>query len=160
MPHPMAKQEFPPLFPRGFHPMTLDEMRKALVDNIAGSKRRKPIMEGLVKLIEKLRADGIAAEIWVNGSFLTKKIDPDDSDILVLVPGDFLDNATPEQKATLDWLNTDLKASHMCHSFVLTKRPEGHPEHEEFIWDHAYWLRQFGFSRKDDPKGLVTIKTP
>jgi hypothetical protein len=154
------KQEFPPLLPLGFHPMTLAEMRVVLVDNIRGSVRRKPVMDGLEKVIQKIIAEGLEAEVWINGSLLTKKIDPLDSDILVVLKSDFLAAATPAQKATIAWLNTDLKPSHLCHSQLFLDCPVGHPEHSESRWWHAYWLRQFGFSRKDEPKGIVLIKTP
>jgi hypothetical protein len=154
------KQEFPPLLPVGFHPMTLAEMRTALVDKIAGSRRRRPVMDGLQKIIEKLVADGIEAEVWVDGSFVTKKIDPDDSDILVLISSDFYAKATPAQKTTIDWLNSDLKTGFLCHSHVLYQYPAGHAEHTVGVWMHGYWLRQFGFTRKDEAKGIALIKTP
>lgn len=157
----MAKQEFPPLLPLGFHPMTLAEMRVAFVDKIAGSKRRKPVMDGLEKVIQKVVADKLESDVWINGSFLTKKIDPDDSDILVVMKPDFLANATQVQKATIDWLGTDLKAAgFLCHSQVFWDCPSGHPEYDTSRWFCAYWLRQFGFSRKDEPKGIALIKTP
>src|SRR5690242_1026672 len=122
------KQEFPPLLPFGFHQMTLAQIRTAFVDNIGGSRRRKPIMEGLEKIVQRLVADAIEADIWVDGSFATKKIDPDDSDILVLITSDFFARATAPQKATIDWLNTDLKTGFLCHSHVLFQYPAGHAD--------------------------------
>ena len=140
--------------------MTLAEMRVALVDNIRGSRRRKPVMDGLETVIQKIIADKLEADVWIDGSFVTKKIDPDDSDILVVMKRDFYDRATIDQKNTINWLNTDLRTSHLCHSQVLFECPNGHPEYNDSVWWHAYWLRQFGFSRKDEPKGIVLIKTP
>jgi len=154
------KQEFPPLLSLGFHPMTLDQLRGVSVDQIRQSKRRKPIMEGLEKILQKLTADGIAAEVWVDGSFLTKKIDPDDSDILVVIDGTFVAQATPAQKSTIDWLLSDLKSGYMCHSHVHFQQPTGHAEYNASVWWHSYWLKQFGFTRKDQPKGIAVIKTP
>lgn len=156
----MAKQEFPPLLPLGFHPMTIAEMRVALVDAFRGSKRRPLVMEGLEKILQKLSAENIQAEIWVDGSFLTKKIDPDDSDILVVIQGSFYDSATSPQKAVIDWLKTDLKADFNCHAFLHFIRPAGHADYDQFLWFNAYWLRQFGFNRKDEPKGIVTYNIP
>ena len=30
----------------------------------------------------------------------------------------------------------------------------------EWEWDRAYWLRQFGFSRADERKGLAVLRLP
>jgi hypothetical protein len=154
------KQEYPPLLELGFHPMSLAEMRATFVDSFRNSKRRKPIMDGLEKIIQKLIDQQIEAEIWVNGSFLTTKIDPLDSDILVIVAGDFFLKCTPAQKGTIRWLNDDLRTSFLCHSHVLFTHAVGHSEYETSVWYHAYWLRQFGFNTKNDPKGIAVIKTP
>ena len=117
-------------------------------------------MDGLEQVIRRLIADGIEADVWVDGSFLTKKIDPDDSDILVAVRSEFYDRATAAQKATIAWLTGDLKTGFLCDSHVMFQYPAGHPEETAGVWSHAYWLRQYGWSRKDQPKGIALIKTP
>jgi hypothetical protein len=154
------KQEFPPLLPLGFHPMSIADLRVLAVDAFKSSKRRKPLMDGLEQVIAKLITDGIQADIWVDGSFLTKKTDPDDSDILVVMEGDFLDKANKTQQDAVDWLNSDLYPSHKCHSHLHFMRPASHAEHSNSVWYGAYWLRQFGFTRKEEPKGIAVIKIP
>lgn len=156
----MAKLEFPPLFSAGLHAMTVSEMRTMLVDKFRGSVRRKAIMDGLEKVIKILIEEHIQAQIWIDGSFVTKKIDPFDSDILVLVNGDFYEKATPRQKSVIGWINADLSADYLCHSFVHFIHQVGHPEFADSEQHRAYWLRQFGFSRKNEPKGIVMINIP
>jgi hypothetical protein len=155
-----SKQEFPPLLPLGFHRMALAEMRETFVNKIPGSRRRKAVMDGLEKIIEKLIAENIQSEIWLDGSFVTKKIDPDDSDIVAVIQWDFFDGATSSQKSIIDWLSTDLMPGFLCHSHVLFQYPESHNQCAEGAWLRSYWHRQFGFTRKDSPKGIVVIKTP
>jgi hypothetical protein len=140
--------------------MTLVDLRGKAVTAMPSSKRRKPVMDGLEKVVERLTRVGVKGSVWVDGSFLTKKIDPDDSDILAVIDGAFYDAANAEQKAAIEWLNGDLKTGFLCHSFVHFERPPGHPEHEKSVWMRAYWLRQFGFTRKDDPKGIAVINLP
>lgn len=156
----MPKQEFPPLLPRGFHRMTLAQMRADFVDSFRASRRRKPVMDGLEQVVQRIIVEKLEGEIWIDGSFLTKKIDPDDSDLILIMQADFFNQATPSQQATTEWLTTDLYRSHLCHSHVLLLNPSGHAEYDDSVWWHAYWLRQFGFSRKDEPKGIVLITTP
>jgi hypothetical protein len=156
----MAKQEFPPLLPRGFHQMTLDQMRVDFVNAFGGSRRRKPVMDGLEKVVQRIVSARLEGDIWIDGSFLTKKTDPDDSDLILIMDAEFYSRATPVQKQIVDWVRSNLYHSHYCHSHVLFQHPAGHPEHTDSVWFHAYWLRQFGFSRRDEPKGIVLIKTP
>ncbi len=36
-------------------------------------------------IIDRLSQYGIRGDLWVNGSFLTRKIDPSDSDVVLFV---------------------------------------------------------------------------
>ena len=63
-------------------------------------------MAGLRNMVQKLEAEGIEADLWVNGSFLTKKIDPEDADIALRISEAALVGAMPNQKAVLDWFST------------------------------------------------------
>ena len=51
-------------------------------------------MDNLEKIVKRLAQEGIVGEIWVDGSFVTDKINPLDVDILVMVDGDFFDKAS------------------------------------------------------------------
>ncbi|KAF0178283.1 MAG: hypothetical protein FD161_2030 [Limisphaerales bacterium] len=117
-------------------------------------------MEGLEQVITKLVESGVESEVWIDGSFLTEKTDPEDSDILVKVTSEFTERLNSQQEAVLNWIDTNLKDSHLCHSFVLASFPEGHVNYTGSQWFHAYWLRQFGFTRGDEPKGIAVIRTP
>jgi len=44
-------------------------------------------MTGLEAVLGSLNGMGFKLEAWVNGSFLTEKINPDDSDIAVRIGG-------------------------------------------------------------------------
>lgn len=102
------KKEYPPLLPAGFHVMTVAEVRALCVDRFPLSKKRDEIMTKLETVIDKLRRDRIEGEVWVDGSFLTEKINPKDSDILLHVQADYYDNATLEQQMAIDWVNSNL----------------------------------------------------
>jgi hypothetical protein len=136
------------------------------VGNFPLSNTRDKIMLGLEAVIAALRKESVVGEVWVDGSFVTDKINPKDSDILLHVEGDFYDNATPEQKRVIDWVgNDDLKTPHYCDSYIYLDYPAGHPWYWYGVYFLAYWMKQYGFSR-DDPatgapkyiKGLALIK--
>jgi hypothetical protein len=155
-----GKVEYPPLLSVGFHEMTVKEVRTLCVDRFPLSKKRDDIMTKLESVIDTLRKEKVEADVWVDGSFLTEKIDPEDSDILLHVQGDFYDNAAPEQRKAIDWVNSNLKATHLCDSYVHFEYPKGHVWHATGEWMKAYWIKQFGFSRPPDEefKGMALIR--
>ena len=108
-----------------------------------------------------LNSEGMPMQIWIDGSFTTEKLNPRDVDILVCVKSVDLARATEEQKRTLTWVSeTNLVPSHRCDTYVLFEYPSGHYLEREGEWNKAYWLRQFGFSRQNEPKGLAVLSLP
>lgn len=157
----MFKDEYPPLLAVGFHPMTIVELRKLCVDGFPTSKRRIQIMNGLEKVLLKIAATDLKAEAWIDGSFLTEKVEPDDSDIVVRVTGADCDAANADQENIMNWLNDeDLKPDYFCDSYCFVEYESTHTLCGVGEWERAYWIRQFGFSRKDELKGLALIELP
>lgn len=149
--------DYPPLLEAGFHPMTLADVRELCVVPFTNSANRRKIMEGLERIISEMQRVGIEAQVWVDGSFLTKKDEPNDADIVLCVDFAFAESCTSEQNAVLNWIVGNLKSSHLCDSYVFVRFPNGHPLFWVGEWTHAYWVRQFGFSRQNGFKGLALI---
>ena len=80
-----GKTEFSPLLPVGLHPKTLDEMEVICVHGFHLSTTRFTIMNGLRLMVQELEQAGIQGDLWINGSFLTVKIDPEDVDIALRI---------------------------------------------------------------------------
>lgn len=151
--------EFPPIFPPGLHSCSLADLRQICVNPFPQSRTRAPIMDGLDTVITHLHNHGIHTDVWVNGSFLTHKEHPNDSDIVVKVDATILDNGTEEQRQTLEWINSDLKTDHLCDSFIMPIYPDGDPLQVLNDYHIAYWFRQFGFSRGVEYKGIAVINS-
>ena len=118
------KEEFPPLLSQGFHELSIGELKKLCVDKFLLSKSRPEIMAGFESLYGQAAGLGITGKIWVDGSFLTEKIEPGDIDFIFVVPSHFYDRGTPNQVAFLDWLidnGDELKKDFLCHTFVLVQ---------------------------------------
>jgi hypothetical protein len=111
------KEEFPPLLPQGFHSLTLQQLRNLCVDDFPDSKERAQILAGLEAVLERAWAVGIRCTVWLDGSFVTKKIDPDDVDFILLIDAVYYDHGTPKQADFIDWLiNNERDRRH--HSVV------------------------------------------
>ena len=121
------------------------------------SKTRSDIMAGLSDVVQQLRDKAIQGEVWVDGSFVTEKIDPEDVDVVLRVWSDFVENCTSAQQQVLDWVVGNLKDSHHCDSYLLTEYPDNHPLYWYGHFEYAYWMRQWGFNRIDEMKGIAVI---
>lgn len=141
--------------------MTPAELRTLCVNRFNMSITRAGIMDGLERVLGLLNRTGFRLEVWVNGSFMTEKFNPEDSDVAVRVQGEDFDAAPPAQRAELLHLATaDLKPDHRCDLYVFPEYGAGHPLHDFGQWRRAYWLNKFGYSRAEQPKGLAVIRLP
>lgn len=114
-------------------------------------------MNGLESIVAELQRATVEGDLWINGSFLTEKVNPGDSDVALRVQADFFDNGTPEQRGAILWLRQDLKPTHHCDSYVFFEWPNSHVLYWEGEYMRSYWLRQYGFSRGQDFKGIAFV---
>lgn len=154
---PSSSPEYPPLLGAGFHPVNLESLKELCVAPFSSSDTREDIMSGLESLLAILRDSDITGELWIDGSFLTSKIDPKDVDIVLRLEPNFIDEASDEQVQTIDWFGDNRSEDYRCDSYVFIEYPKGHDLEGEGEWDRAYWIRQFGFSRREDHKGITVL---
>ena len=140
--------------------MSLAELKALTVEGFPLSARRSLVFEGLEKLLNELNRWSIQAEVWIDGSFLTQKIDPEDCDLVVRLDSEFVERCSPEQFQVLSWINTNLKATLLCDSYVFAEWPEGHEGHAAGAALRSYWLGWFGQDRRGGAKGMAVIGTP
>ena len=109
-------------------------------------------MAGVDTLIARLTLSGLTGQLWVDGSFLTVAVDPRDADVLLHLDGRLVGSLTVQQRAALAWVQSNLRPSLMVDSYVFveTSDPRGD-------WLRSYWIRQFGFSRQNQPKGIAVV---
>ena len=154
---PSSKPEFAPLLAIGRYEMSLAELKQLCVYDFPLSATRPRIMEGLEKVIEELRMNGIEGEVWIDGSFVTEKMNPEDVDLVLRIQAIFYENATHKQKEAVSWLTTNLKNTHLCDSYFFMEWPEGHPNYWIGQYMHNYWMKQFGFFRSNEMKGIPVL---
>lgn len=95
--------------------------------------------------------------VWIDGSFLTEKLNPDDIDILLSIDVNEYNSMTLAQRQFFDWFRTNsLYDDYRLDNYgvVLDRNV---PEAE---YMYAYWLKQFGFSRGEHMKGVAVINIP
>lgn len=153
------KEEFPPLLEPGFHVMTLADLRARCVAAFSLSKTRSEIMDGLDKFVDMLRVENVVGDLWIDGSFMTQKLDPEDVDVVLSVQSHFHKNGTEVQQALVDLVEAaDFKPDYFCDVYVLWQYDQDDELYALGESQRAYWIRQFGFSRGADKKGMALIK--
>jgi hypothetical protein len=127
------------------------------VDGFPDSTTRTRLADEFEKVVQMLRDAQVVGELWVDGSFLTRKIDPNDIDFILRVDGAWVDAANETQHGALQLVIDNLKEKG-CHAFVHVEYDQADPRHAVGQWMYAYWLRQWGFSREGAMKGIAVIK--
>jgi|ERR1019366_3823373 hypothetical protein len=142
--------EFEPLLAPGIHDFTKDTLEHHFVSPFSFQERRKQLIERFGFLIEKVEELGISFEIWINGSFVTNKEEPNDIDIAF-----FFDplkaNALSDDKKILFREvsnNTLSKYRYNCDVYFI---PNNLPT------DRSYWRGWFGYTRSEKVKGFARI---
>lgn len=100
------KPDFPPLLAPGRHVMTLYQFKAAFVDAFPHDKRRLTLYLKLEEFIQMLLVAEIPCEVWLDGSFLTRKEEPDDIDVTVILDHGANDWLSSEQMALIDGVET------------------------------------------------------
>jgi hypothetical protein len=156
------ESDFPPLLELGWHRMSMSALRALCVEPFPSSATREMIMAGLEAITARLVQAGVTGDLWIDGSFLTEKINPKDSDVALCIDSPSMyDFGSPDQREAIKWLNGNLKeTSFVCDSYVIFTYPIVHCLWQEGEWWKTWYQRQFGFSRDDDPKGIVVVSLP
>jgi hypothetical protein len=151
------KQEYPPLLAAGFHRLDAQARQRLCADRFPYSTTRPRILKNVEAIVSDVNVQGIQGEIWVDGSFLTEKLNPDDADIALVIAATALRALTPTQRSYFDaFRKTSLYDRYKIDNYGLAidaSDPQGQ-------WLYAYWLRQFGFSRSNEMKGILQISVP
>jgi hypothetical protein len=116
--------------PPGPHAATVAEVEDGLVSAFPTSETRRPIYADWLALREALAALVGIERQWLNGSFATKKLNPNDLDLASFLDSVEIEQLGPEQEQRLSALvsgSSDVAAR--CDSFLIVEYPPGHPLH-------------------------------
>lgn len=145
--------------PAGLHSYTIEEFIAQFVDGFPTSMRRKTIFDAMVEFLKELNASGIPYEFWVDGSYTTTKINPNDADIVVFLQipqynalGPQFGDLRNKYRANLD----------LYFAVAISDENRKMVDSRTFLNitnQRNYWRGQFGFDREDKPKGIVCLSS-
>lgn len=124
----LSKPEWEPIFREGLNLVTIEEFFDIGVSKFPYSKTRNQIFDGFLKYVEIVKSTNLAGEIWLNGSFLTLKEDPEDIDLVFRFSGIQVDKLSDTDKENLeDCLLKSYQLELKCDNYVLAEYPDNHP---------------------------------
>ncbi len=145
------------MLPGGLHEYTFEQFLIQFVDGFPTSQRRKEIAKALVDFAREIYTYGTPYEFWIDGSYVTTKINPNDADIVVFLQVPSITNILPLRDKIRKKYLPDLDVY-----FAYATSPENQAVLKPNAYYNAitmrnYWRGQFGFDRADNPKGIVKI---
>ena len=153
---PSQKDEFPPLLVPGMHILTLEQLRRLCVEGFPLSSTRDRLMTNFEQAVSMLCDCALKCDIWVNGSFLTEKINPGDIDFSVCSVG----NAwTQDQERAIRWLVMESYAALQCDAYYFALYPQDHPGYDRGMEWYTYWQETWGHAvGSREPKGIAVVR--
>lgn len=143
--------EFDPLFEPGIHNIKMSEFHTYFVESFNPGNRRKYLVERFYALLERFNEVGINAEIWIDGSFCTKKEEPGDIDVIFFYDPIQVNSLLPEKQRILIELFNNPVESKLRYGCDLFFVPNNN------LNQRSYWRGWFGFSREERPKGIARV---
>lgn len=143
----------------GLHDVTVAQLRQICVDGFPLSERRPEIMAGLEIVVAELLACAIIGDLWIDGSFMTEKIEPGDVDLALCTQSHFFDAGTPRQRHLLTQLDdAALRDDIYCDCHLVLLYPEDHLFHASGIDTMNHFKRIYGLRNDGSPKGIAVIR--
>lgn len=147
-----TKVDYPPLLGEGIHPLSLDDLQILTVDGFPDSVRRAGLFGALRLYLEMLESTGFKGFVWIDGSFMCAKNDPDDIDLVLVYDAETIDSISEAARPVLNGLfdNRTVKARFRLDVFPVRS------EDQEGL---DYWMSTFGTQRDErTPKGLAALR--
>jgi len=140
-----------PIFPPGIHTVLDADLDNHFLQAFSDSKTRPVLIDGLRRFIAALRRAGIPFEVWLDGSFCTEKVDPNDVDVVVFADAATVNRLEQPVQAYLVGLldRTNARRQFGCDVLFALAGNAGL---------RSYWRGWYGFDRSERPKGIAKLE--
>lgn len=150
------------LYPHQKINLTLDAFEEMFVKGFPQSVTRQRLFENYQTYVRDFREmlTPVFTQ-WINGSFVSKKPNPKDIDMVTLI--DFQTDLKHEKIIAERFVNRKAIEIYGVDAYTLTVFPEDHRQHVQTKSDLLYWNDWFGRSWSNRtgnrlPKGYVEIQ--
>jgi hypothetical protein len=154
--------EFGSLFPAQRNELNLHLFKQIFVDEFRESQTRNNIFEGFQAfLLDFSNFVNDSYDIWIDGSFVTKKLNPNDIDVVFILDARVLEQKGKEIETL--FRSNEAKQKYSVDAYTIAKYDESSSKYFLYQSEKAYWANWFGYSRKNRQsmrfsKGFIEIK--
>ena len=140
------------LLPGGFHDAaSLADIERLCVSPFPGSATRPVLLRGLGDFCRHLAGFGLPFEIWIDGSFLTVKENPNDVDVVIqidLAAFERLPVGRQDAWAEIFLQNEATLARWRVDAYMFFRGARSRA---------AYWEQWYGHTRMGEAKGILRM---
>lgn len=142
----------------GIHSYTVENFEKQFIEEFPSSNTRKQLYSNFKEWLEKLTEIQQPDRIWLDGSYLTRKINPNDIDLVVFFRPENI--GSKEKAAKISNLVNNVSRQYDCDAYLCLdvehiNSNNMNPQLQQDSIMIKYWMGQFTFDRKRNPKGLA-----
>lgn len=142
----------------GIYAGTFEEIGDTFVTGYPDSKTRKLIYDDFLKFIKAVSNKYHVHEVWIDGSFTTAKVNPNDIDLVIFL---YVESFISIQSEWTNIRNQSFLDPYIAVAVCEDTKTKVEPEiYGDIVNKRNYWRGQFGYDRNDIPKGIVAIKEP
>ena len=145
--------------PQGRYLATPSEFEARFVAVFPGSLTRKRNFEGWRKRRESINEIAKIEYEWIDGSFVTNKMDPNDIDVVTFISAGEINALTQCERETLFELTNGSRPriEFYCDSYLVVVVPPEHEYHDCFLNRRGYWDNWWSANRAGGQKGYIMI---
>jgi hypothetical protein len=150
------------LFPYEVHTVTIEEMREIFVDAFPESESRKRLFDNYLNWIFDFQRDVFPYFTqWVDGSFVTQKLNPKDIDFVTFLDGRVYEIKEKRNELDRFWIFSNEDRG--LDAYLLMDLPPEHPDFQKIELQKQTWRELYGYTRTLPlkpklPKGFIQIK--
>lgn len=132
--------------PATFIEVELNEFEHIFVNAFPASQTRRKIYDTFLAYLEMLKVciGETPFYQWLNGSFVTQKLNPQDLDIVSFIPTEIYNQTNiklREQKSMHSFVNID--------DYFVELFPSDHRSYQLYLSDRVYWLHLFSYTKRN-----------
>lgn len=144
------------MLPAGIHDYTYSQFEEDFVTCFQTSQTRNKIFISLMNFLKLIHSIGDPDELWVDGSYVTNKVNPNDADIVMFLNAPEMIILGPQ----INVLRASFRELDIYFALAISSENQKQLSQDDFFIAanlRNYWKGQFGFDRADTPKGIVRL---
>lgn len=150
----MREIEYPPLLASGFKDIPETDLYSEFVSpfNYGAKDHRNNLLLDFVNFLNEFKTLNLNAEIWIDGSFITKAPDPDDVDVVFYFDIDKVEALDATKRSVFEKLFKNRKFIKNVYKVEVFYGRRNHAT------DYAKWQKDFGTCYDNSsPKGIFRL---